>query len=173
MKKIIKKLYRLLLYTLLFTYYLIEEIVWNNFAKPIYRYIKYLRIFEAFDRFLSKQNRYVVLIFFILPFVIGEVFGILSPVVLVAGFPIFAIVLYILKLLIASLAFWVFNNHKDTLLSFNIINYLYQKIMALVDIIKNSYIYQNMVEKLHLIKDFLKKRFIEIKNYLTKLFKRL
>ena len=171
MKKLLKKIYRFFIYILLFTYYLFEEIVWNNFARPIYRYIKYLRVFEAIDNFLSRQNRYVVLLFFILPFVVGELFGILSPIVLVAGFPILAIALYALKLLIASLAFWVFNNHKATLLSFSIINYLYKKIMALIDIIKNSYIYQNMLEKLHLLKHFLKKRFIQIKDYFAKLFK--
>ena len=170
LKKIAKELLRLLQISLILTYISLEELVWERFAKPVYRYIKYLKLFEKLESILSKTNRYVVLTIFIISLGIGEGFGLLSPIVAIKGYPILAILIYGLKLIVAAFAFWIFNTQKELLLSFKWVNYLYQKTVFVIDWIKATQVYKDVVIKAKRVKLFIKVKYIEIKNYILNRF---
>lgn len=169
-KKLLKELLRLIQISLILLYISLEELVWERFAEPIYKYIKYLKPFEKLEEFLAKTNKYVVLSLFILTLVIGEGFGLLSPIVAIKGYPLLGILVYGLKLIVVAFAFWIFNTQKELLLSFKWLNYLYQKIIYFADWIKSTQIYKDVVTKAKKIKIFLKSKYIEIKNYLANRF---
>jgi len=170
LKSIAKELLRILQISLILTYITLEEFVWERFARPVYRYIKYIKFFESLETLLSTSNRYIVLSIFIISLVIGEGFGLLSPIIAIKGYPIIAIFVYGLKLIVAAFAFWVFNTQKELLLSFKWLNYLYKKIVLLMDWIKSTQIYKDVVIKAKKIKLFIKVKYIEIKNYIANRF---
>ncbi len=170
LKKTLKELFRLLQISLILTYISLEEVVWERFAQPIYRYIKYLKPFEKLEQLLAKSNRYVVLLIFIISLVVGEGFGLLSPIVAIWGYPFLAIVVYGLKLVVVAFAFWVFNTQKELLLSFKWLNYLYKKILAIIDWIKATQVYKDVVSRVKKIKLYIKVKYIEIKNYIANRF---
>ena len=134
---IVKKILFFLSSLLILIYLLLEELVWERFAQPLFRYIKYLRPFEKLEEVLAKSNKYVVLTLFTFSLIIGEGFGVLSPIIALKGYPILAIVFYGLKIVVAAFAFWVFNTQKKLLLP--TLNQTIQ-IQAKIILTKNKYI---------------------------------
>jgi len=166
LNNLLKKLLFLIQITLIVLYVTFEEFVWERFAKPLFRYLKYLKLFEKFEELLHQTNRYVILILFVISLAIGEGLGLLSPIIVLKGYPLLAIVVYIFKLIIAAFAFWVFNTQKESLLSFKIVAYLYEKVMLLVDWIQGTYVYQYTKRLLLKVKIAIKMRYRNFKNYL-------
>ncbi len=170
LQNIAKELIRLFQISLILLYISLEEIVWERFAKPLYRYLKYLKLFEKLAFILSRTNKYVVLSIFIISLVIGEGLGLLSPIIALKGYPFLAIVVYGLKLLVAAFAFWIFNTQKELLLSFKWLRYLYKKTLFVIEWIKATQIYKDVIIKAQKIKLFIKIKYIEIKNYIANRF---
>ena len=161
--KLFKRILTFIQSILVLTYIVFEEIVWERFAKPLYRYIKHLRIFVRLEIILKHTNRYIILFLFILPFIIGELLGAVSAVVAIKGFVFLAIVLYVLKLVIAAFAFWLFNIQKEKLLSFVIIKYSYQKIMQFTNWIKSTSVFIAVKDKVAKFKEIIRKMVIKIR----------
>jgi len=173
MEIINKLLQKLLFYiqaTLVLIFLIFEELVWERFAEPIYRYIKYLKPFEKLENILKNTNRYVVLTLFIISLVIGEGLGLLTPIIALKGYPILAAIVYIGKLLIAAFAFWVFGTQKKTLLSFKWIAYSYEKIMLAVNWIKSTEVYKSVLSTVKRVKIYLKVKYRNFKNYMLNRF---
>ena len=170
LKEILNKLLFYFQFVLIFFYVVLEELVWERFAEPIYKYIKYLKPFEKLEIFLSKQNRYFLIFLFLISLIVGEGLGLLTPIVMVKGYVVVGIVIYGLKLLIAAFAFWVFNTQKEKLLTFAIINYGYEKIIYLKNLIQNSTVYIIFIQKYKKLKEYLKIKFINIKNFIINRF---
>ena len=173
MEIINKLLQKLLFYiqaTLVLIFLIFEELVWERFAEPIYRYIKYLKPFEKLENILKNTNRYVVLTLFIISLVIGEGLGLLTPIIALKGYPVLAVVVYIGKLLIAAFAFWVFGTQKKTLLSFKWIAYSYEKIMLAVNWIKSTEVYKSVLSTVKRVKIYLKVKYRNFKNYMLNRF---
>ena len=170
LKNLLKKLLFLIQITLILIYVTLEELVWERFAEPIFKYIKYLKPFEKLEQLLNKSNRYVVLILFIVLLVVGEGLGLLTPIIALKGYPILAIALYTFKLIIVAFAFWVFNTQKKLLLSFKFVAYLYEKLMLLIDWIKSTYVYIYTKELIYKIKIYIKVKYRNIKNYILNRF---
>ncbi len=170
LKKLLKKLKLFLETSFVILYIVLEELIWERFAQPIYRYIKYLKPFEKLENILAKSNKYVVLTVFIISLVVGEGMGVISPIIALKGFPVLALIVYGLKIVIAAFAFWVFNSQKKLLLSFSWINYLYEKIMLFAEWIKQTQIYITVINNAKKIKIYLKLKYIEFKNYILNRF---
>ena len=170
LKKLLKKLLFYIQITLILIYVTLEELVWERFAEPIFKYIKYLKPFEKLEQILSKTNRYVVLFIFIVLLVLGEGLGLLSPIIAIKGYPIFAISIYAFKLLIVAFAFWIFNTQKELLLSFKFVAYLYDKLMLLIEWIKSTEVYKYTKELIHRVKITIKVKYRNIKNYILNRF---
>ena len=169
-QQILRKLFYLIQFTLVLLYILLEELIWEQFAKPLFRYLKYLKLFEKFEAFLAKQNRYTILLFFLLVLVVAELLGVASAVVAVQGHIITAIIAYGLKLLLAAFAFWVLNTQKSKLLSFGWFAYLYEKTIAIKKYIQESSIYKRIIKISQRVKLYLKLRLTNFKNYILNRF---
>ena len=171
-KKALYFLFYILQVTLILLYLILEELVWDRFAKPIFKYIKYLKPFEKLEQLLKKTNRYVILLIFIVSLVVGEGFGILSPVIAIKGYPTLAIIVYGLKLIIAAFAFWILNTQKEALLSFKWFAYAYNKTMYAINWIKSTKAYKNAIDTISKIKLYIKLKYIDLKNYILNRFYR-
>ncbi len=169
-KVALRKLFFIIQYILVLLYILFEEIIWEQFAKPLFRYLKYLRLFEKFEAFLAKQNRYTILLFFLIVLVVAELLGVASAIVAVQGYIITAIIAYGLKLLLAAFAFWVLNTQKSKLLSFGWFAYLYEKTIAIKRYIQESPIYKRIIKISQKVKLYLKLRLTNFKNYILNRF---
>ncbi len=156
-KKILSKIFKIFQVIFILLYLILEELVWERFAQPIFNYIKNLRLFEKLTLILNKTNRYIILVIFLGSFVIGELFGILSPIVMVKGFLILGVLFYIFKLLIVAFALWLFNTQREKLTTFWIINYGYDKIVKFTKWIKSTQIFITVTQKLKIIKKEIKK----------------
>ena len=166
LKKLLKTILFTIQVTLILLYLLLEELVWERFAAPIFKYIKYSKPFEKLEKLLNRTNRYIVLTVFIISLIIGEGFGILSPIIAIKGYPTLAIAVYGLKLIIAAFAFWVLNTQKRTLLSFKWFAYLYEKFIFIINWIKDTKIYKSVVETLKIIKKYLKQKYQVVKSFI-------
>lgn len=100
-------------------------------------------------------------------FVVGEGLGLITPIVLAKGYATLAIVIYGLKIVLATFAFWIFNTQKEALLSFKFIDYSYKKIIYYIDKIKSSNLYKKIVANLKEIKTYIKHKI----RYIKELFK--
>ena len=172
LKKIAKELILLLQISFILIYLTLEELVWERFAEPIFRYIKYLKPFEKLEALLSKTNRYTVLVLFIISLVVGEGFGVLSPIIALKGYPIVAILVYGFKLIIAAFAFWILNTQKEKLLSFVWFRYLYNKTLYFINWLKATQVYKDVIAKIKRVKTYLKLKYIDLKNYIANRFLR-
>jgi hypothetical protein len=170
--KLLKKLFFYIQVILISLYLILEEIVWDRFAQPIFRYIKYLKLFQKLEKLLNRANRYVILILFLLPFVIGELFGILSPIVAVQGYVILGVIFYALKLIIVAFAFWLFKVEQEKLLSFKIINYSYQKIVQFTSWIKTTQAFITIKKFIQKAKVWIKLKVANLKLFINRYFKR-
>lgn len=170
LKNILHKLLYLVQLFLILIYIVLEELIWEQFAKPIFRYLKYLQLFAKLEHFLSRQNRYFILAFFLIIVVITELMGVATPIIALQGYIIAAILLYALKLLLAAFAFWMLNTQKGKLLSFKWFAYLYEKVITIKDAIENSPIYKAVVLRAKRVKIFIKLKIREFKNYLLNRF---
>jgi len=170
-KKLLRRIYFLIQISLILIYLLLEEVIWDNIAEPIVLYFKSLKIAKRVELFLKKQNRYTVLVIFLSMFVIAEGLGLLSPVFVAKGLAFMGIVLYGIKIILATFAFWIFNTQKDTLLSFEFIDYSYKKITYYLKKIKSSDLYLSTLLIIKKIKTYLKNKYTYIKDILIDKFK--
>ncbi len=168
--KVLKRLFFYTQVVLIALYLIFEEIVWDRFAKPLFRYIKYLKLFQKLEALLNRANRYVILALFLLPFVIGELLGILSPIVAVKGYVILGVILYVLKLLIVAFAFWLFKVEQEKLLSFKFVNYSYQKILQFTNWIKTTQAFKTIKRLIEKAKVWVKLQYANLKRVIRRYF---
>jgi hypothetical protein len=166
--RILKRAFFILQVIAISIYLVFEELIWDRFAQPIFKYIKHLRFFKRLEIILNGANRYVVLALFILPFIVGEALGIMSPIVALKGYVLLGIVLYILKLLIVAFAFWLFNIQKEKLLSFSVIKYCYDKIVEFTTWVKTTDAFKTISKIVQKSKTWLKIRYANLKTFIKR-----
>ena len=158
-----KKIINIFLTIFVFSYIIFEELIWERLAKPIFSYISTLELFKDLEPKILALNSYLILFIFLIPFIIVELLGIYAGILFVSGNIVFGIVLYISKIPIAVVIFWFFNIAKDRLLEFRWLNFIYKKLILIIERIKHSKIYLMIQEKTTMIKDEIKKRFFTSK----------
>jgi hypothetical protein len=152
----LRRLWNLLLVFVLLIYILFEELIWENTVVPI---IKYISEFHFYRRFLEyvqlRANRNTVLILFIIPFLIGEVVGVFSGI-LVAQLHFFsAMLLYACKIPLIVVALAILQSGKEKLLTFGWFAVCYLWIIQQLDRLHESRLYQ----QIHLTITQVRKRF--------------
>lgn len=170
LKKLLHNLLFLFQFLLILVYIVLEELIWEQFAKPLFRYLKYLKFLERFENFLQKQNRYIILVCFLIILTLEEVMGIISPIIAIKGFVILAVIAYLAKLILAAFAFWILNTQKGTLLSFWWFAFLYEKVIYIANWLENTQVYKQVIKVYKKIKIYLKLQFVATKNYLLNRF---
>jgi len=150
--KRILKLFITFIETLLVLFYIfLEELIWERVVKPFNKLI---------DRYIGRKIKnivdnlppYLSLILFITLLFIAELAGLLSaPLTLVVGI-FMGIVLYIIKIVVASIAFWVFKRTRNEILTIKWFNVVYNKTVDIYNWIKTTSIYINVKSKIEYIK---------------------
>jgi len=156
LKKLYLKLTNILLTILIFIYLVLEELVWERIAEPIYGFIRELKILHQVERLILSLNRYALLVCFLALFVAVELLGIIAIGLFAQGQVLLGTVIYIGKIPIAAFTFWVFQVAKATLMTFAWFKFCYDKLIVLIHKIKTSIIYLNIKAKMVSVKTWFK-----------------
>ncbi len=154
----VKKLIHLALSFIIFTYIIFEEIIWENIAKPIYTYLHSLKIIQKVELFIHNQHRLMLLTFFVIIFTIFEFLGFAAVAFLAKGDIYSGLFLYICKIPVGIVTFWLFRISKDKLITYHWFKITYNFVIKVIDKIKKSQIYQNIKSKTHHMKAYLKEK---------------
>jgi len=140
--KVIGKILKdLIAFLLISIFIILEEVVWDKFVYPVKKLIQKL-ISEKFVIWLKERTKYQALVLFLIPFIVAETMGFSVPFIMGMGFVLLGIIIYIVKIFIASISFWVFNHTKEKLLTISWFNYLYSLTIAFFNYIKNTKTYK-------------------------------
>lgn len=151
-----KKIFILPLYFLVLIYIIIEDLIWKKFAKKITDYMFSLDIFISAEHIILKFNTNVILVGFLILLILSEIFGIIAVTLIGKGLVISGISLYLAKIPLVSLTFWLFKISKDKLLKINWFNTIYLFVIKILNIIKYSKYYINTINFIENIKEDIK-----------------
>jgi hypothetical protein len=163
-----KKILNIFLIVLVFIYIIFEELVWEKLAKTILNFISNLSLLKDFTPKILALNSYFILIFFISIFVIVELIGVYAGILFISGHIFSAVFIYILKIPVAAFIFWFFNITKERLLEFKWFNFIYNKLIIMIEKIKNSSSYILIKENIFSTRSKLKKKIMSIYRLLKK-----
>ncbi|MEQ1559046.1 MAG: hypothetical protein ABL933_08950 [Methyloglobulus sp.] len=158
-KKLFLKLTNPLLTVLVLLYLVLEELVWERIAEPIYQFIHGLKVLQKVEILLQGLNRYAILGFFLLLFAFVEGLSIVAIGFIAQGQVLLATVIYAAKIPIAAFTFWVFRIIQDKLMTFAWFKWCYDGLQTVLMKIKTSTIYINVKTRLHEIKVWVKSVF--------------
>jgi len=134
-------------------YLIFEELIWKRFAYHIYVFFKRLRPIRQFNVHVGRRmNRWLVLGLFTLSFVLVELFGLVSVVLIAEGHIKTAIGAYLLKIPGSAFAFGILATGKRKLNSFATFRYVYGHVMRLVEWIKQRDVYHSIKDQLARLK---------------------
>ena len=72
--------------------------------------------------------------------------------------------LYLGKIPMAALTFWLFKSTKQRLLKYGWFAWLYERFNLIVDKIKSTQIYENIIKRAKRVKEFIRSKISDIKN---------
>jgi hypothetical protein len=151
-----KRIFTLPLYFLILLYIVLEDLIWKKFAKRITDYMLSLNIFIYAERIISNFHVNVILVGFLILLIISEILGIMAIALIGKGLVISGVILYVAKIPLVSLTFWLFKISKDKLLKINWFNKIYLFIIKILNIIKSSKYYINTMHFVINVKEDLK-----------------
>lgn len=152
MKSILQTLIKPFEILLVIIYIVFEEIIWNTFAKPIFEAIKRFAWLDALKQTFLEMNRYVLVSIFIVILLITEYMGILSLITIAENQVVLGVLIYALKIPIASFTFWLFELTKPKLLTFGWLKVTYEALMKGIDFLLKTTIYQSIKAKVSFIR---------------------
>jgi len=157
MSYLIRKFIFLIQFLLVVTFIIFEELIWESIAIPIYNYLHSLKILKKLEYLIkNKINRYILLSIFVAIFLIVEIAGIIAGVLIVGGYPLIGVTIYITKIPIAGFTFWLFNVGRDKLMTFKWFAISYKKILEFVEWIKMTQVYQSTLKMWKRLKEYLR-----------------
>jgi len=150
--RFLDKLLILIQLPLVILFIIFEELIWEGIAKPIYNYIKSMRLLIKIENILLDTSRGIILLFFIIIFTTVETAGVVAGLLFIKGQIALGLIIYLTKIPIAGFTFWLFKVTKHKLLSFYWFNWSYIKINSIFDWFKNQQIYINTILTIKKIK---------------------
>ena len=157
MSYLIRKFIFLIQFLLVVIFIIFEELIWESIAIPIYNYLHSLKILKKLEYLIkNKINRYILLSIFVAIFLIVEIAGIIAGVLIVGGYPLIGVTIYITKIPIAGFTFWLFNVGRDKLMTFKWFAISYKKILKFVEWIKMTQVYQSTLKMWKRLKEYLR-----------------
>ena len=166
--KIIVKITDIALGILVTIYIVLEELIWENIAEPIYTFIHGLSILQEAEEFIGKLNRNVLLVLFLALFTQVELLGIVALKLIGSGNIIAGVTLYAGKIPIAAFTFWLFRISKEKLMTFDWFKQVYGFVISIILKIKMSSIHQRIVARLKSAKEWLIIRLSRVRPYFQK-----
>ena len=156
LKKIIAKITDIFLGLLVTVYIVLEELVWENIAEPIYSFIHGLKILQKVEESIYRLNRHALLVLFLALFTQVELLGIFALKLIATGKVFTGTMLYAGKIPLAAFTFWLFRLSKEKLFTFGWFRQTYDVVIASIDTIKTSAIYRRVAARIKSVKDWLK-----------------
>ena len=169
--KIIAKITDIALGILVTIYIVLEELIWENIAEPIYTFIHGLSILHKAEAFINELNRHVLLVLFLALFIQVELLGIVALQMIGTGNVIAGAALYAGKIPVAAFTFWLFRISKEKLMTFEWFKQAYDLVISVIVKIKMSSIHQRIAARLKSVKEWLKIRLYSPRLYLINLLK--
>lgn len=157
LKILFKKISDLFLGFWVFIYILLEELIWDTIARPVFEFLHGLKILQRIESSVIELDRYVLLGLFLFLFIQVEALGIVAIGLIAKGQMTVGIGLYAGKIPVAAFTFWLFRIAKDTLMTFGWFKWSYDLLMLTIDKIKSSPIHQRIVAEIILLKEKLSK----------------
>jgi hypothetical protein len=139
-----KRLIKIPVYLAVLVFILFEEIIWEQIAAPIARYMQSLNIFTRIESVVSRLNGITILFVFIILFAFAEGLGLVAAAFIVKGKAFFGAMIYIGKLPLASFSFWLFKISKEKMLQIRWFAHVYHYVIYWFDKIKASEYYQHV-----------------------------
>jgi len=136
---------------------LFEELIWDKFIYPFKNFLSKI-ISQHIKVWIAARTSYQGLILFIIPFVIAESLGFISAYYISLGYVLIAIIIYLIKIAIASISFLIFNILKEKLLTIYYFERSYYYINFIFNYLKNTYVYINIKNKYSLFKKYFKNK---------------
>jgi hypothetical protein len=156
---IIRKLINILLTILIFFYLILEELVWERIAEPVYRFLHGLKLLQRLESTVHGLNRYTVLILFVAMFIIVEGLGLVALALFANGLPVIGTAVYAGKIPITAITFWLFKVAKVKLMTFAWFKWCYDGLQSIIFKIKSSRIYVGILTRMRNIKLWVKSIF--------------
>jgi hypothetical protein len=156
LKNLYHKVINALLTVLVFIYLVLEELVWERIAEPIYGFIHGLKILQKVEILIHSLNRYTLLACFLGLFAAVELLGVIAIGLFAQGQVLIATVIYVGKIPIAAFTFWVFQIAKDKLLTFAWFKFCYEWLLAQLLKIKTSSNYVKIKASIVSVKTWVK-----------------
>lgn len=173
LKTIITRFADIVLGILVTVYIILEELVWDNIAEPIYSFIHGLSILQKAEEFINQLNRHVLLVLFLTLFTQVELLGIFALKLIGTGKIIAGTTLYAGKIPVAAFTFWLFRVSKEKLMTFGWFKQAYDIVISIIEKIKMSSIHQRIATRLKSVKEWLKIRLSRSKLYINNLMEAL
>ncbi len=173
LKKIIAKIADIVLGLLVTIYIVLEELVWDNIAEPIYAFIHGLKILQNAKEFIERLNRHILLVLFLALFTQVELLGIFALKLIGTGKVIAGTSLYAGKIPVAAFTFWLFRVSKEKLMTFVWFKQAYDLLISIIEKIKSSSIHQRIAARLKSVKEWLKIRLPGPRLYIKKMMETL
>jgi hypothetical protein len=158
LRKIIAKIADIILGILVTVYIILEELVWENIAEPIYRFIHSLAILQKPEEFIRRLDRHVLLAMFLGLFIQVELLGLFALQLIGTGKVVAGAMLYAGKIPVAAFTFWLFRISKEKLMTFEWFKKTYDLVILVIEKIKLSAIHQSIAAKFKDVKEWLKIR---------------
>jgi hypothetical protein len=168
LRKIIAKIADIILGILVTVYIILEELVWENIAEPIYRFIHSLAILQKPEEFIRRLDRHVLLAMFLGLFIQVELLGLFALQLIGTGKVVAGAMLYAGKIPVAVFTFWLFRVSKEKLMTFGWFKQSYELILLIIAKVKLNAIYQRIEAKLKLVKEWLKIRLYRSRLYINR-----
>jgi hypothetical protein len=150
-------------WTLVLTYLTFEALIWEGVAKPIYRRIHALRLLQLLEKRILRLPAHLILVLFVLLLVMVEGVGLYAGILFVSGKVLLGLLLYLTKIPVAALTFWLFRISEAKLMRFAWFAWTYEKIVTAIGWLKQWDIYIEMTQKLKALKQRLKEKLSLIK----------
>ena len=152
-KRILPKyLVNIPLTVLILIYLILEELVWERIAEPVYRFIHGLKLLQRLEVNIHALDRYSLLGIFLVLFGGVEGLGVISVALFAQGQIVPAVLLYAGKIPVAAFTFWLFRIARDKLLTFTWFKFCYDGLLTVLDKIKSSELYLAIKARLHALK---------------------
>lgn len=168
-KRILAKIADIVLGILVAIYIVLEELVWENIAEPIYRFIHSLVILQRVELFIVRLDRHILLVIFLALFIQVELLGLFALKLIGTGKVIAGTALYAGKIPVAAFTFWLFRVAQEQLMTFVWFKKSYDLTIWIIDGIKSSSIYLRIVARIKTVKEWFKSRLSLPRFYIKKL----
>ncbi len=133
-----------------------EQVIWEQIIYPVKTWLVSLEIMQKIQAWIETKGTKTTMLIFLIPLFIAEALSIYSGALIATGTIMFGVILYAIKIPVASVTFWIFGFTKEKLLSVKWFKYSYNKTMIGVDWIKSKRVYREVMYSIYKIKKYIK-----------------